>query len=231
MSQLIRDDLLQIRTPIVNFYVLRDHRGLYLIDCGFAGGRQLLKQALQNRGWDREPIVGIIVTHGHLDHILNVGLMAQETGAWVAAPRLDSAHYNGNATYRGFTQVTGLLEAIGKPLLNFQPFTPTRLLDHGEQLDIWHGLQVVHLPGHTVGHSGFYCEQLRLLFSADLFASYGSLSHLPPRIFNSEEKLVSKSISTALDLDLEVVLPNHCDTAQPEEHYKRLVRLEENMST
>lgn len=63
--------------------------------------------------------------------------------------------------------------------LGFRKFTPMRLLDHGEFLDIWHGLTVIHLPGHTAGHSGFYCKCRKLLFCSDLFASYESFSHLP----------------------------------------------------
>ncbi len=31
-------DLLQIRAPALNFYILRDAAGLYLLDAGFIGG-------------------------------------------------------------------------------------------------------------------------------------------------------------------------------------------------
>lgn len=221
----MREDLLQIRTPGVNFYVLRDPKGLYLIDCGFIGGRWLLRRELKKRGWDSERIIGIIVTHGHLDHILNVGRIAEETEAWIAAPRLDASHYSGRPSYRGLSRVTGFLEAIGRPLLGFREFTPTRLLDHGDKLDIWHGLEVIHLPGHTAGHSGFYCERLRLLFCGDLFASYGHLSHLPPCIFSSEGHEMPRSVAKALELDLAGVLPNHCDGSTPDVHHARLVSI------
>lgn len=219
------EDLLQIRSFGVNFYVLRDSDGLYLIDGGFIGGRHQLRRALKKRGWDGERIVGIIVTHGHLDHILNVGRIAEETGAWIAAPRLDAAHYEGCPTYHGVARMTGCLEWIGRPLFGFRKFSPTILLDDGDCLDIWDGLKVVHLPGHTAGHSGFYCERRKLLFCADLFASYRNLSHLPPAIFNRSEADVSKSVATALELDLVGVLPNHGDRALPQVHLERLVAL------
>jgi glyoxylase-like metal-dependent hydrolase (beta-lactamase superfamily II) len=219
------EDHLQIRSLGVNFYVIRDSKGLYLIDGGFVGGRQLLRRALKKRGWDSERIIGIVVTHGHLDHILNIGRIAQESRAWIAAPRLDESHYNGCPSYRGASTFTGLLEAIGRPLLGFRKFTPTRLLDDGDVLDIWDGLTVIHLPGHTAGHSGFYCESRKLLFCSDLFASYGSFSHLPPAIFNSDGAEIPKSVATALELDLVGVLPNHCDRSSPEVHLERLVAL------
>lgn len=219
------DDLLQVRSLGISFYVLRDSSGLYLMDCGFVGGRQQLNRALRSRGWDHIPIVGIIVTHGHLDHILNVSRIAADTGAWIAAPRLDEPHYHGHPVYRGASRVTGVLEAIGRPLLGFRPFGPDRLLDDGDQIDVWHGLTTVHLPGHTEGHCGFYCSSLKLLFCADLFASYGRHSHFPPPILNMDRKQVFHSATKALELDLAGILPNHCDTASPETHLQRLREL------
>jgi glyoxylase-like metal-dependent hydrolase (beta-lactamase superfamily II) len=96
-------------------------------------------------------------------------------------------------------------------------------------LDIWHGLTVIHLPGHTAGHSGFYCKRRRLLFCADLFASYGGFSHLPPTIFNRSDVDIPNSVATALELDLVGILPNHCDRSSPEIHLRRLVAINRRM--
>lgn len=223
------NDILQIRAPGVNFHVLRDSAGLYLIDAGFIGAWSSLQRGLRERGWEKEPVIGIIVTHGHLDHILNVGALARKTGAWIAAPRLDLPHYTGTMRYSGMAKVTGALEALGRPLLGFQSFTPDRLLDDDDTLDIWHGLRAIHLPGHTVGHMGFYCESLRLLFSADLFASYSWSTHLPPAIFNSDPTKIPGSVSRALDLNLAGVLLNHGDRADSEIHLERLGKLHQRL--
>lgn len=218
-------DLLTVRAPGLNYHVLSDADGLYLMDAGFIGGVSLLRRALKQHGWVGTPIRGIIVTHGHLDHILNVASVASEYGAWIAAPRLDATHYAGTPRYTGWSRVAGLLEAIGRPLLGFRPFTPDRWLDDGDDLDVWHGLRAVHLPGHTHGHTGYYCNKLRLLFSADLFASYGAFPHFPPGILNSGPGQMRASVDRALALDLKGVLPNHGDTAAPEVHLERLRRL------
>lgn len=220
------DDILQVRAPALCFYVLRGGDGLYIIDVGFVGGRLLLRRALRRRGWDHLPIRGILVTHGHLDHVLNVEALARESGAWVDAPRLDAEHYLGRYPYAGISRVCGALEAAGRVLFRYKPFAVGRLLDDGDEIDVWRGLEVVHLPGHTVGHVGFYCRELRLLFGGDLFASYRWAAYPPPAIFNSRPELIPASIDRALALDPLGILPNHCDCASPEEHLRRLRRLQ-----
>lgn len=222
------EDVLQVRAPALNFHVLRDSDGLYLIDAGFLGGRILLRRALANRGWDKLPIRGILVTHGHLDHVANVAALAEEHQAWVAAPRLDELHYLGKYPYRGAARVCGWLEAVGRVVCGYRPFHVDRWLDDGEDIDVWHGLRVVALPGHTVGHVGFYCARLKLLFCADLFASYRGVAHLPPAIFNSCPGEILPSVRKALALDLEGVLPNHADRAEPRVHLARLRALMES---
>ncbi|MEW4454448.1 MBL fold metallo-hydrolase [Bremerella sp. JC817] len=227
--QVVHPGILQVRTPALNFYVLRDEEGLYVIDGGFVGGVRILQNTLRQHGWNDLPIRGILVTHGHLDHIFNVAYLAKTTGAWIAATRLDAPHYAGKPHYEGNSRVTGWLEATGRFALGYQRFQPDRWLDDGDRIEILSGIKAVHLPGHTQGHMGFLLEKERLLFTADLFVSYRAGGRLPLEIFNNDSAENVRSIGKALGLKPAGVLPNHGSDAPPDVHLQRMERLFERV--
>jgi glyoxylase-like metal-dependent hydrolase (beta-lactamase superfamily II) len=224
------DDLLQVRCPGVCFHVLRDDNGLYLIDSGFVGGVRLLHRELERRGWSRLPIRGILLTHGHLDHILNAGKISSASGCWIAVHRLDQAHCEARYHYQGLTRVCDALEKAGRFVFGHPRFQIDHWLEDGETIPVWDGLKVVHLPGHTDGHCGFYSASRRLLFCGDLFASHRHLTHTPPDILNSHPEQIPASIRKALSLPLDGVAPNHCDRAPFSEHLERLRRTEKRLN-
>ncbi len=219
------DDLLAVRAPVVTFHVLKEVNGLYLIDTGFAAGPRLLRRELKRRGWDHLPVRGILLTHGHIDHALNAVPFAEKYGAWIAGPRLDADYYRGEGKYTGITRVTGWSEAIARRVLKYRPFTPTRMFDPGTELPVWGGLRAVHLPGHTPGHTGYYSESRKLLFTGDLFNSFPLFSLRPPFFLNWRSELIPHSIATALSLKLDGVEPAHGDDSPPAVHLARLRRL------
>lgn len=226
---IIHPGILEVRAPAHNFFVLRDDKGLYVIDGGFIGGWRLLQNAIRNEGWQDKPVLGIVVTHGHLDHILNVAHLAKAYGAWIAAPRLDADHYAGHPKYSGNSRVTGWLEAIGRVMFAYHKFEPDRWLDDGDRLDISSGIQAIHLPGHTPGHMGFWWEEQGILFTGDLFVSYRNQARLPLDIFNNDSQQNVRSIEAALAMHPRGVLPSHGGLASPEEHLRRLERLHERI--
>ena len=62
--------------------MVQEHR--FLIDCGEGTQRQILRSGLGFRRLDK-----ILLTHGHLDHILGLGGLASTLGHWEALERLD----------------------------------------------------------------------------------------------------------------------------------------------
>jgi glyoxylase-like metal-dependent hydrolase (beta-lactamase superfamily II) len=85
-------------------------------------------------------------------------------------------------------------------------------------------LRVVHLPGHSDGHCGFYSARHDLLFSSDLFVSY-LWPHLPPPILNSHPERIPDSLRKAARLDPRWIVPNHYDFFDGALHKRRFVGL------
>lgn len=77
-----------------------EHR--FMIDCGEGTQRQILRSGLGFRRLDK-----ILLTHGHLDHILGLGGLASTLGRWEALESLDI--YGGAQTLR---RVHGLMEVV-----------------------------------------------------------------------------------------------------------------------
>jgi glyoxylase-like metal-dependent hydrolase (beta-lactamase superfamily II) len=203
-----------VRNFIVTFHVLKGIDGLYLIDAGFIGGLKALRLALRKRGWDGLPIRGIILTHGHLDHTLNVAALAERAGAWVAAPRLDEAHIAGTHRYGGWSLVCGLAERFGRALLGYRVPHVDHWFDDGDVLPGPLGLRAVHLPGHTVGHCGLHWPEQQVLFAGDLCSCWLAAAW-PPRMLNDSSAIMLDSLKKALAMDLQGVVLNHSCGQRP----------------
>lgn len=83
--------------------MVNEHR--FMIDCGEGTQRQILRSGLGFRRLDK-----ILLTHGHLDHILGLGGLASTLGRWEALEELNI--FGGAAT---LTRVQLLMEVVFGP--------------------------------------------------------------------------------------------------------------------
>ncbi len=207
-------------------HLLVDARGdAVLLDTGLAGEPIVLRRLLRRLGLQAGSIKAILLTHGHLDHAGNLAWAQRWTGAPVYGHRAEQAHIDGVYPYTGVARWCGRLERAGYDILNYRPGRIDRFIADGDTLPFWGGLRVVHLPGHTEGHCGFYSERHRLLFSGDLFASYFFNVHLPPPILNTRPELIPGSLRKALALDARLIVPQHYDVLDGELHRRRFLSL------
>jgi glyoxylase-like metal-dependent hydrolase (beta-lactamase superfamily II) len=133
----------------------------------------------------------------------------------------EQPHINGTFAYRGASRVCGAIEAVGRRLLRYRPVDIDEPIDAGMDLPFWGGLRVIHLPGHTSGHCGFYSERFNLLFSGDLFASYGFITHLPPTFLNSCPEYYDASLDRVTELFPKQIIPNHYSGFDGEMHRRK----------
>lgn len=216
-----------IRCSMTSCQVLRDKHGVVIIDSGLPCDRWLLQRGLRRLGINPIDVRAVLLTHGHLDHAGNLAWLKSWCGAPIYAHPLEQAHIDGTFAYVGPAQWCGRLERVGRAVFGYTPVKIDIPLVDNHELPFWGGLRVVHLPGHTDGHCGFYSTSHRLLFSGDLFASYWFSTHLPPPILNSNVKLLPASVARAASLNPEGIVPNHYDFRDVFLHRSRFTRLSE----
>lgn len=216
-----------IRGLAGSFYLLCDlaHRTAVVIDTGLVGERLRLARALAQENLAWHDIKAILLTHGHLDHTGNLRWIKDKTGAPVFAHSLEQPHIDGTFPYRGASRFCGLLQHVGRFVFRYRTTRIDEPLAPGMDLPFWGGLKVVHLPGHTEGHCGFYSQRFDLLFSGDLFASYRFSTHLPPAILNSCPEKLASSLQVVRQLSPRYLIPNHSDRLDGEQHRRRFDRL------
>ncbi|MCP5396594.1 MAG: MBL fold metallo-hydrolase [Sphingomonadaceae bacterium] len=124
-----------------------------LVDPG--GDLDKLKAAVKQAGVTLEKL---LVTHGHLDHCGQTGMLADELGLPIEGPEEEDrfwiAQLDDDGARWGMTAKT---------------FEPTRWLKDGDKVTVGElELDVIHCPGHTPGHVVFYHGPSRFAIVGDV---------------------------------------------------------------
>ncbi len=148
------------RFGIVNAFLVQEDDGLTLIDTAIGGSaKAILAQAA---GLDA-PIVRILLTHAHGDHIGSLdALAAQLPDAEVMISARDAILLAGDKT---------LQPGESGKLKGWYPGAktkPTRTIEGGETVG---SLEVIATPGHTPGHLAFLDTRDRTLYCGDVFST------------------------------------------------------------
>jgi glyoxylase-like metal-dependent hydrolase (beta-lactamase superfamily II) len=206
-------------------FLLADGDASVLIDTGMVGEPFLIRRLIRQLGLTPQSIRAILLTHGHLDHAGNLARLKEWTGAKIYAHPNEQAHVDGTYPYQGVNRWCGGLEAAGRFLFRYRPARIDEFLADDQELPFWGGLRVIHLPGHTRGHCGFFSARHNLLFSGDMFASYFFNVHKPPAILNSVPEQFPASAERIRRLAPRLIVPNHYDFLDGELHRRRFHRL------
>lgn len=219
------EDLWPIRGVMSVPQLLVHGDGAVLLDTGFPGDLWQIRRVMARAGVGPRDVRAILLTHGHVDHAGNAAALKAWTGAPLYAHPLEQPHIDGVFPYRGAARVCGRLEAIARTVTRYAPTRIDVPLAEGDELPFWGGLRVVHLPGHTVGHCGFYSARHDLLFTGDLWVRVMMRTQVSPKIFSDAPRLRLGSLRNARAIGARWIVPGHYDFSDATELKRRFEEL------
>ncbi|HEX6288262.1 MAG TPA: MBL fold metallo-hydrolase [Herpetosiphonaceae bacterium] len=158
----------------VNVFLIEDGSHLTLIDTGRESSAQPILNAVRQLGRQPTDITNIVLTHCHPDHAGGLAALKQQTGAAAWMHRADAEVVRGTTPMVRSKVAPGLRNQIVYRMLikNILPHVPPTTIEHevcdGDVLPIAGGLQAIHTPGHSAGHTAFLLRSDGgLLFAGD----------------------------------------------------------------
>lgn len=133
-----------VGTRGLGVYLLHDRKGMILINSGMPGSGAKILESVRQLGFDPRRIRYIAVSHAHIDHVGDLGLLRAATGAKVVVLEQERALLaDGGASDFHYAAA---------PAMSFPPVTADRVMHDGDVLALGRlRLTAMHTPGHTRG--------------------------------------------------------------------------------
>jgi glyoxylase-like metal-dependent hydrolase (beta-lactamase superfamily II) len=150
----------------INCYLVREDDGFTLIDTAWPSGQaQAIMQEANKLGL---PIVRILLTHAHIDHVGSLDALHD------ALPNVQVAISERDARLLSGDLSLDPSEPQDKRPGGYTCKTkPTLLLHEGDHIG---SLEVIATPGHTPGHIAFLDTRDRALIAGDAFQTLGGVA-------------------------------------------------------
>jgi len=200
----------------------KDH--VVLVDTGYPGHFQVIKEQIANALVPFEKLTKIIITHQDFDHMGGLSSFKEQdkdNQIEVLAHEADQEYIEGTKTPIKLTEefmrnlkkmiseysVTKQ-EALNHILDNYYVKVDKTLKDD-EEIPICGGIKVIHVPGHTPGNICLYLKKHKILIAGDALnviegELYGPDSHATPEL-----ELAIKSLSKLNQYSIKTVICYH----------------------
>lgn len=173
--------------PSPNVYLVQGRRASMLIDSGYDEAKDHAARMAYVRSAGGPPIMGILVTHRHRDHAGGAVQLRRDTDAPILAHHLDREAIE-RERFQGEAQVDEELRG-------------------GETFDLGGlTLEVIHVPGHTMGSVAVLLRERNALLSADTVLGVTTTLVRPGE---GDLRLYVESVARLRDVAPRVIYPGH----------------------
>jgi glyoxylase-like metal-dependent hydrolase (beta-lactamase superfamily II) len=149
-----------------NCYLVREDDGFTLIDTNMSGQAQVIMQEASKLGL---PIVRIVLTHAHIDHVGSLDALYEALpDVQVAISERDARFLSGDKSLDSSEPQVPLRG--GYPICKTKP---TLLLHEGDRVG---SLEVLATPGHTPGHLALFDTRDRAVIAGDAYQTQGGVA-------------------------------------------------------
>jgi len=190
----------------VAVWLVRGKEGFVLIDSGPPKTSGELVEAVSDATHGRGPSV-VLLTHGHFNHAGGLSALRLAWNPPIAAHVLEAPYIDGSKDY---TRIRSNNPAywLGSILMESTPWSIPNV-SHFDQGQTILGLEIIHLPGHTAGHTGFIHVKDQACICGDAVMNIGNRLMTPFTITTPNPKIAKDSIFRLTERNFQHLLPSH----------------------
>jgi glyoxylase-like metal-dependent hydrolase (beta-lactamase superfamily II) len=199
----------------VNSFLITEEDGLTLVDSGLKGNDRKIGRAIRQLGRKPNEIRTILLTHHHADHVGSLAALLASSGAAAWAHPIDAPIIAGDrprphANKSSFLGLTLGPIADRLPQNHPPPARPSRDATDGTVVPVAGGVQVIHTPGHTMGHVSYLMPgHGGVLFAGDAAGHmFGKLAK-PLGMFTEDMDAAKESIRKLAALEFDTACFGH----------------------
>ena len=238
-------DVYCFSVQIVNIIFIgnpKESNEFLLIDAGMPGSEEMIMSEAKKRFGENCKLLGVVLTHGHFDH---VGALHELLKIWnvpVYAHPLEQPYLTGKSDYPPPNLKADGLVAKMSPLFprhSIDISSHLKLLSDDGSIPCLPNWRYIHTPGHTPGHISLFRDSDQVLIAGDAITTVEQESlydvitqkqemHGPPAYFTLDWEAAGQSVKKIESLHPKIAITGHGLPMAGEELLSNLTILADN---